>query len=90
MAPELEGWVLDELDEGDEEPPGVWPIDNQSFQQHPCNLLLDGFSVGFSKEMEKCATEVVGVAVGVSQLVGNGVQEQIATWCEEAKGLISY
>ena len=35
MRPELEGWVLDQLDEGDEETPGVRSVDNQPLQQNP-------------------------------------------------------
>lgn len=35
MAPELEGWVLDQLNEGDEESPGVRPVYNQPLQQDP-------------------------------------------------------
>lgn len=35
VAPELEGRILDELDEGDEESPGVWPVDDQPLQQDP-------------------------------------------------------
>ena len=35
VRPELEGGVLDELDEGDEQPPGVRPVHDQPLQQHP-------------------------------------------------------
>ena len=35
VRPELESRVLDELDEGDEEPPGVRPVHDQPLQQHP-------------------------------------------------------
>ena len=35
MGPELEGGVLDQLDEGDEQAPGVWSVHNQPLQQHP-------------------------------------------------------
>lgn len=35
MAPELKGRILNQLDEGDEESPGVWPVYNQSLQQYP-------------------------------------------------------
>lgn len=35
VAPELKGRILDELDEGDEESPGVWPVDDQPLQQDP-------------------------------------------------------
>ena len=32
VRPELEGGVLDQLDEGDEQAPGVWPVYNQPLQ----------------------------------------------------------
>lgn len=32
----------------------------------PCDLFLYGFSVGLGKQVEQCATEVVGVTVRVS------------------------
>lgn len=35
MAPELEGRVLDQLDEGDEETPWVRPVHDQPLQQNP-------------------------------------------------------
>jgi hypothetical protein len=43
----------------------------------PCDLLLDGFCIGLSKQIQQCATEVVCVAVWVAQLVGNSIQEQV-------------
>lgn len=43
----------------------------------PGDLLLDGLCVGLCKQVEHGAAEVVGVAVGVAQLVGDGVQEEI-------------
>ena len=101
VRPELERGVLDQLDEGDQETPGVGPVDDQPLKQHPRqkwqlkrvniltteillqdlnapgDLLLDGLSVGLSKQVEEAAGEVVGVGVGVPQLVGDAVQEQI-------------
>ena len=38
---------------------------------------MDGLSVGLGKQVEQAAGEVVGVGVGVPQLVGNTVEEQI-------------
>ena len=35
VRPELEGRVLDQLDEGDDETPGVRSVDNQPLQQNP-------------------------------------------------------
>ena len=30
VLPEVVGWVLDELNEGNEKPPGVWSVHNES------------------------------------------------------------
>ena len=38
VLPELEGGVLDELDEGDEEAPRVRPVHDQTLQEHPRDL----------------------------------------------------
>ena len=46
----------------------------------PGDLFLDGLSIGLSKEREESTGEIVGVAVGISQLVGYGIQEQVATY----------
>jgi hypothetical protein len=43
-------------------------------------LLLNGLCVGFCEEVEESAAEIVCVAVGKSQLVGDGIQEQITAW----------
>ena len=88
MIPELELSVLDELNEGDEQSPGVWSVDNESLQQHPCDLLLDGLRVGLSKQVEHGAGEVVRVTVRVTQLVGDGVQEQVAA-CNNTTDLVT-
>lgn len=61
MAPELECRILDEFNESDEEPPWVWPVDNQSLKQDAGDLLLYGLGVGLREQVEKAAREVVGV-----------------------------
>ena len=43
VGPEVVSWVLDQLNESDEQAPWVWSVHNQPFQQDPCNLLLDDF-----------------------------------------------
>lgn len=43
----------------------------------PGDLLLDSLSVGLCKQVQHGAAEVVSVAVGVSQLIGNCVQEKV-------------
>ena len=45
----------------------------------PSDLFLDDLSVGLGKEREEGTGEVVGVAVGIAELVCYGVQEQVAT-----------
>lgn len=110
VAPELEGRVLDQLYERDEETPRVRPVHNQPLQQNPerrgesfhwrrlywlhlteeaassdqtvspGDLLLDGLGVGLSKQIQHGAAEVVSVAVGVAELIGNRIQEQVTPW----------
>ena len=46
----------------------------------PGNLLLDCLSVGLSKQVQHGAAEVMGVAVWVAQLIGDGIQEEITPW----------
>ena len=43
----------------------------------PSNLLLNGLCIGLCKEGEQGTAEVVGVAIGVAQLVGYGIQKQV-------------
>lgn len=43
----------------------------------PGNLLLDGLGVGLGEQVEHGTAEVMSVAVGVTQLVGDRVQEQV-------------
>ena len=39
VRPELERGVLDQLDKGDQETPGVGPVDDQPLQQHPSQKI---------------------------------------------------
>lgn len=116
MAPELEGRILDQLNEGDEKTPRVRPVHNQPLQQNPVeqkecfylaelknvkssrpelnsaspgDLLLDGLSVGLSKQIQHGAAEVVSVTVGVAQLIGNCIQEQV-TPCKDMSVIIKF
>ena len=43
ISPEVVAWVLDQLNEGNQQAPGVWPVHNQSLQQYTRDLLLDNF-----------------------------------------------
>jgi len=85
MLPEVVGLVLDELDEGDEQPPRVRAVHNQTLQQDTSDLLLDCLCIGLREEGEQGTAEIVGVAVGVPQLVCYGIQEQVAPCKEEGK-----
>lgn len=78
MRPEFEGRVLDQLDESDQKTPWMRSIDNEPLQQNSSDLLLDCFSVAFRKQVEKSATEVMSVRIWIPQLVGDGIQKQVA------------
>lgn len=54
----------------------------------PGDLLLDRFSIGFSKKIKHGAAEIVSVAVGVAQLIGDGIQEQITACKETRQGML--
>lgn len=45
----------------------------------PCYLFLDGLCISFSKQIQQCTAEIMGVTVGVSQLISYGSQEQVTT-----------
>lgn len=55
VGPELERRVLDQFDERDQQSPGVRPVDNESLQQNPGDLLLDGLRVGLCEQVEQAA-----------------------------------
>ena len=51
VRPELEGWVLRQLYECDQKPPGVGPVHDQSLKQHPQASL----SICLCKQVEHAA-----------------------------------
>jgi hypothetical protein len=79
MRPELVDWVLDELNEGNEQAPRMRSVHNQTLEQHSSDLLLDCLRVGLGKQIQQGAAEVMRVAVRIPQLVGNRIQEQVPT-----------
>mmetsp|Transcript_59972 Transcript_59972/g.147449 ORF Transcript_59972/g.147449 Transcript_59972/m.147449 type:complete len:234 (-) Transcript_59972:1164-1865(-) len=80
VVPEVVGRVLDELDEGDEEPPGVRLVDDEPLDEHARDLLAHDREVRcLLEQRQQHAREVVRVAVGVAQLVGDGVEEEVAS-----------
>lgn len=46
----------------------------------PGDLLLNGGRVGLGEQVQQQVEEVVGVTVGVPQLVGDRVQKQVPAW----------
>ena len=76
MLPEVIGRVLYECNE---QAPGVGTIHYQPLQQNSSDLLLNGLSIGLGKEREKGTAKVVGMDVGIPKLIGNRIQEQVAT-----------
>lgn len=82
MTPELEWRILDELNKCDEQSPRVRAVHYQPLQQDSSDLFLDGLCVCLSKQVKKCAAEVVSMTVGVAQLVGDCIEEQVAAWRE--------
>mmetsp|Transcript_25033 Transcript_25033/g.69879 ORF Transcript_25033/g.69879 Transcript_25033/m.69879 type:complete len:303 (-) Transcript_25033:2245-3153(-) len=78
VAPEVVARVLDELDEGDEQPPRVRAVDDEPLEQHPRDLLLHYLLPRLREEVQQHTREIVGVVVGVAQLVGDGIEQQIA------------
>ena len=43
----------------------------------PRDLFLNGLGIGFRKQVEKTTGEIVGVGVGISQLVCDAVEEEV-------------
>lgn len=54
------------------------PVDNKAFKKNPRDLFLNDFLVRFGKEVEQNTAKVVGMAIGVAQLVCNGAEEVVA------------
>ena len=79
VLPEVIGRVLDELNERYEQPPWMRSVHYQPLQENSGDLFLNCLCVGLGKEREKGTAEVVSMAVGIAKLVGNGIQEEIAT-----------
>lgn len=52
-------------------------VHNEPFQKHPGDLLLDGFGIGLGEEVQQSTGEIMRVTVGIPQLIGYCVQEQV-------------
>jgi hypothetical protein len=79
MFPEAVPWVLYQLDERYQQTPRVWPMHNKPFQQYSRDLFLNVLLANIGKKNEHDAREEVGVGVGVTQLVGDGVEHVVTT-----------
>mmetsp|Transcript_2978 Transcript_2978/g.5335 ORF Transcript_2978/g.5335 Transcript_2978/m.5335 type:complete len:511 (+) Transcript_2978:47-1579(+) len=80
VVPEEIAGVLDEFDKGDEETPWVRSVDDETLEKDAGDLFLDDVLGGFGEHEEDDAAKVVGVVVGVAQLVGDGVEEEITAF----------
>lgn len=52
---------------------------NKPLQQNPGDLLLDHFRLSFGEQIQQNAAEVVRVLVGIAQLIGHGVEEEVSS-----------
>ena len=90
MVPKLEVGVVDQFDESDEQAPGVRSVHYHSLEKHPRDLLLDMLRVGLGKQIEHHTAEVVRVVIRVSQVIGNGIEEQVTSWKTQASTTSQY
>lgn len=61
VIPEVKIGIFYEFDEGDEQSPGMGPVDNEAFEENAGDLFLNGLGVGLGKQVEKGAAEVMSV-----------------------------
>ena len=66
MGPEGIPRILDQFDEGDKEPPGVGPVNNEALKEDTSYLLLDVLTSCLSEEVKEDARKVMCVIVRVS------------------------
>lgn len=78
VGPELVNGILDEFYEGDEQPPRVRSVDDESLEEHPGDLLLHCLRVGLSEQVQKAAGEIVRVTIRIAKLIRDRVQKQIS------------
>lgn len=76
--PEFVNRILDQFNKRDEQPPRVRSVNDKPLEQHPGDLLLNGFGVCLRKQVQQTTREIVRVAVRITQLVRDRVEEQIA------------
>mmetsp|Transcript_25110 Transcript_25110/g.82321 ORF Transcript_25110/g.82321 Transcript_25110/m.82321 type:complete len:315 (-) Transcript_25110:2287-3231(-) len=78
MRPEGVPRIFYKLDECDEESPGVRAVHDEALEEHSCDLFLHDFLRSFGEELEKDAGKVVRVVVREAELVGDGVEKEVA------------
>ena len=63
-------------------------VDDEPFEQDSRDLLLHHLRLGLREEVEKHAAEVVGVLVGVAELVRHRVEEKVPSlWVQFVREL---
>lgn len=67
--------------------PWVGTIDNEALKQDACDLLTCGLALAVHKQCQQHVREEMGVGVGVAQLIGDGIQHQIAGLAVDLIGL---
>jgi len=80
MTPEFVPRILDELDERNQQAPRVRAVDDETFEEHASDLLLDNTELGLREQVQNDAREVMRVAVRVSELVRDGIHEEVAAF----------
>ena len=88
VIPKLELGIFDQLDECDEQTPRMRTVDDEALQENARDLLLNGLQVGFGEEIQQSAREIMRVRVGITQLIGDGVEEQISAFRIEIDGQV--
>lgn len=68
VSPEVIARILDQLDEGDEQAPGVRSVHNQTLQQYTGDLLLDNF-------LQLCSGNGLADAARARQYAHHAVQK---------------
>lgn len=73
VRPELVRWILDKLDEGDEKTPRMGSVHDQPLEKDSGDLFLYRLGVSLGEQVQERATEIMRVAVGIPQLIGDRI-----------------
>jgi hypothetical protein len=88
VLPEMVLIVLKQLNKRHQKSPWLWTAHNQSLKQHPGDLLLDEVLFHIQEEFQQESTEIIGVTVGVTQLVSNCIEKPVATFRVQVGGQV--